>query len=66
MNILLFTLLCVLTILILRAIPRGGRSGAPNSVSGKKEDPPAARSDEIVDVDYEELPADDRNRKGAP
>jgi hypothetical protein len=66
MNILLFTLLCLLTILFLRVIQRGSRPRGHGSVPEKEPDAPAARSDEIVDVDFEEVPAGDRNRKGTP
>ncbi len=66
MRLLLFTLLCVLTILILRGIRRGGRSHAPVRPDENRPTPPVVRSDDIVDVPFEEVEDDAKDRKGAP
>jgi hypothetical protein len=66
MRLLLFTLLCILTILFLRVIRRGARSRVPGPSEERRPDPPVVRSDEIVDVPFEELPDDAKTRKGAP
>lgn len=65
MRLLLFTLLCLLTMLILRVIQRGTRSRAPGRAAEAKPESPAVRSDEIVDVPFEEFPSDGQPRKGA-
>jgi hypothetical protein len=65
MRLLLFTLLCVLTILFLRIFQRGSGSRVPGRSSGPAGTPPVARPDEIVDVPFEELPKAEKTGKGA-
>ena len=66
MRLLLFTLLCLVTILILRLIRRGSRSDARAGRPGEKPEEPPAREDEIVDVRFEDVSADGKTPKGAP
>jgi hypothetical protein len=67
MRLLLFTILCVLTVLLLRVIQRGTRSRDADRPAESKPEPPPVRPDEIVDVPFEELPRDDsKPPRGAP
>ncbi len=65
MRLLLFTLLCILTVLLLRVFQRGAQSRAPGRPAENKPEPPVVRPDEIVDVPFEELPRDDSVPQGS-
>jgi hypothetical protein len=65
MRLLLFTVLCVLTIVILRTVQRGVRPRASGHSRESAKSPPVARPDEIVDVPFEEFPKAEKTGKGA-
>ena len=63
---LLFTLLCVLTILLLRMFRSPRRRGSVAGGSTRKDTHPAASADEIVDVTYRECgPGDGKSQEGS-
>jgi len=63
---LLFTLLCVLTVLLLRLFRSPGQRGPAVGGKARRDTHPAASADEIVDVKYRECgPGDGKSQEGS-
>lgn len=54
MKLLLFTILCFLTLLVIRLLQRSSSEGRGRRSPERESDRPAASEDEIVDVHFEE------------
>jgi hypothetical protein len=54
MRLLLFSFLCLLTLLVIRYLQRSSAARTPTGGSGQARRPPTVSEDEIVDVPFEE------------
>lgn len=61
MKLFLFALLCILTLLLIRALQAGSHRQSASRQRGRREPAPPASPDEIVDVRYEECTDPIRN-----